>query len=61
MDKAVHPVHQVMLFLDKKHMYSRLCKRLKDSRCICTWPGADSNMEAAYFCSGLLGYESDPV
>lgn len=58
MDKAVHPVHQVMLFLDEKCMYSRLYRRLKDSRCICILPGADSNMEAAYFCSGLLGYGS---
>jgi len=61
MDKAVHPVHQVTLYLYEKYVYNRLCRRLRDSRCICTWSGADSNMEAAHFCSGLLGCQSAPV
>lgn len=61
MDKAVHPVHQVMLYLYEKHVYSRLCRRLGDSRCICAWSGADSSMEAPYFSSGLLGCESAPI
>lgn len=61
MDKAVHPVHQVILYLCEKHVYNRLCRRLRDSRCICTWSGTNSNMETAYFCSGLLGHESAPI
>lgn len=61
MDKAVHPVHQVRLYLYEKHVYIRMCRRLRDSRFICTWSGADSNMVAAYFRSGLLGDELAPI
>lgn len=51
MDKAVHPIHQVILYLGEKHVYSRLCRGLRESGCVCTWSGADNNMEAAPFCS----------
>lgn len=30
MDKAVHPIHQVMLYLDEKRVYSRLCRKLRE-------------------------------
>lgn len=35
MDKAVHPIHQVMLYLGEKHVYSRLCRRLRKRVAVC--------------------------
>lgn len=48
MDKAVHPVNQVMLYLCVQLIVQ---KTGRGSGCICTWSGAESNMEAAQFCS----------